>query len=113
MNSCKSDFILFWAEGPDDVPNKPIFDIDVVGSKEKLHPIKIENGPETVWPPKNKTIRVSCNVTVTHGHALTLTWFKKVTKPIVNSSSIWTFICLPFRFDSIDMTYFYISGSKM
>ena len=77
-------FHFIWAEGPDDVPNKPIFDISVVGDDDRLHPIKIKDGPETVWPPVGKTIRVSCNVTVTRGHALTLTWFKKVSKIVVN-----------------------------
>ena len=71
---------LFWAEGPDDVPNKPIFDIVVVNgdAKDNPDPKKIENGPETVWPPVGKALQVFCNVTVPRGHAMTLTWFKKV-----------------------------------
>ena len=74
-------YYIFWAEGPDDVPNKPIFDIVVVNgdAKDDPEPKKIENGPETVWPPVGKTLQIFCNVTVTRTHAMTLTWFKKVS----------------------------------
>ena len=47
-------------------------------AKDNPDPIKIEDGPETVWPPVGETLKVFCNVTLTPGHALTLTWFKKV-----------------------------------
>ena len=60
------------------MPNKPVFDVIVVGDKKKHHPIKIANGPETVWPPEGKTLKVFCNVTTSPGQTATLAWFKKV-----------------------------------
>ena len=74
------------------MPNKPVFDVTVVGDKKKHHPIKISNGPENVWPSEGKTVKVFCNVTVSPGQAVTLAWFKKVLMAILQCMKINFFV---------------------